>query len=223
VTTTRVIRDQVTNVLDYFVGAGLALYANPVSMSDETVSWHSPSAPSPFLVGYKHPTVDQYMAWVNAGEYSMALFDASLVQLTYRVEGGAVVGHRLAYIPCPYDVDTELLAEGVPIADLVESYRPAESAMRSPVRFDFDVRAAKPGHSAAHLTFNTNDCRIACVAPLHPLRFVDFVFRHFYPAFWTVHEDFFRVAAWQHIGDVTIEEGERDRVHVMWNVRAQAG
>jgi hypothetical protein len=223
VTTARVIHDQISNILDYLTDAKLALYANPVSMDDTSVSWHSQNPAAPFLITHAHPSVDQYMAWVSAGAYSAALFEGSLLQLAYQLEGSEVVGHRLAYIPCPYDVDTELLAEGMPIADVVDLYRGSESAMRSPLRFEFDLRSATSAHPAAHLTINTTDCRIACVAPVHALRFVDFVFRHFYSALWEVHQDFFRAAAWQHIGPVILGADDRDAVHLMWNVHARAG
>lgn len=221
-TTARVVRDQIKNTIDYLIGADLALYANEVSMSPSRVSWHSHNKSAPFLTTREHPTIDQYMAWVTAGAYSAILLDGSLLQLTYDVSGGDVVGHRLAYIPCPYDLDANLLAQGEPIVDVVDLYRDSDAALRSPVRFEYDPRSAKPGHPAVHLTINAPGCRIACVAPLHVLRFVDFVFRHFYPELWRAHQPFFYAAGWQHIGTAAIADEEHRNVHLMWDVHATA-
>jgi hypothetical protein len=94
--------------------------------------------------------------------------------------GSDIVAHRLAYIPCPFIVDTEFLEEGDPIDEVVGMYvELSDVALRSPIRFDYDLLAAKENHPTAHLTLNSADCRIACVAPMHVLRFVDFTFRHF--------------------------------------------
>lgn len=107
---------------------------------------------------------------------------------------GEVVGHRLAYMPCPYDVAAELLAQES-LLDAIELYDgSSDILLRSQLRFDFDPRASAPGHPAAHFTFNSPHCRIACVAPVHIMRFLDFVFRHSYPAQRRFHESFFAPA-----------------------------
>jgi hypothetical protein len=220
--TTRQLFDQVRNALDYLVDAELALYANQVSLEHARVSWHSFSMAGALLQSYDHPDVEQYATWLSSGEYSAILFDGSLLQITYEAEGGDVVGHRLCYLPCPYDLDRSLLLAGVPVAEVVELYRGSESALRSPIRFDFDPGSASPGHPASHLTLNGVGCRIACVAPLHVVRFLDFVFRHFYPELHAAHEPFFGSAPWQHIGDSCLADHDRRQVHLMWDVHATA-
>jgi hypothetical protein len=145
--------------------------------------------------------------------------DGSLLQLTYEIQQGQVVRHRLAYVPCPFVVDEELLQEGEPIADIVEAYASWEAptvALRSPVLLDFDLAAARGGHPAAHLTINSADCRIACVAPMHAHRFIDFVFRHFYPGLRAAHEPFFSACAERHLGRRVITEEEWGSPHLMW-------
>jgi len=149
------------------------------------------------------------------------LLDASLLQITYDLIGSEVVAHRLAYTPCPFIVDTEFLEEGNPIDEVVGMYvELSDVALRSPIRFDYDLRAAKGNHPAAHLTLNSADCRIACVAPMHALRFVDFIFRHFYPALWNAHSPFFDAAAWRHMGAPVITSEDRTSPHLIWDVRA---
>lgn len=222
-TTVRAVRDEVKNTLDYLFDVRLAPLVNEVSMSWTRVAWHSAGTEPPFLGSRARPTVEQYVSWATNGVYSAVLLDGSMLQLTYDVEGGEVAGHRLAYVPCPYDIDPELLAAGEPLADVIELYREHEPILRSPVRFDFNPRSAKPGHPAVHLTFNATDCRIACAAPLHPLRFVDFVFRHFYADLWRAHLPFFGPAAWGHYGSSTLAHDEHQSLHLTWDLHTTAG
>src|SRR5206468_2025512 len=116
-------------------------------------------------------------------------------------------------------VDRKLLQEE-PMLDVVELYLDADVtaslALRSPVRFDFDAAAAGPHHAAAHLTINSADCRIACVAPLHPYRFLDFVFRHFYPLHWFAQASWFADAGRRALGEKVISEEHAAGVHLAW-------
>lgn len=221
-TTVRAIRHQVQNALDYLFQSELALYLNPVSMIDRRVSWHSPSPSGRLVSQFDHPTVDQYVEWVTAGQYSAVLFDASLLQLTFEVKNGTVVGHRLLYFPCPFKVETEWLASGEALADVIAIYRDQDAQLRSPIRFDYDPSSAAPGHPAAHLTINGVDCRIACIAPLHIMRFLNFVFQNFYSDLWAAHSSFFEEGRWQHIGKRVLAPEDLYNGHFGWDVNATA-
>ena len=225
-TITRSVHDEVQNVLDYLKEAELALYCNPVSMREwqdsSSVGWHSFAPEAAFLISREHGTVEQYEDWLANGQYSAVLFDASLLQIQYQIGYGSIVAHRLAHIPCPFNVDKTYLDEGWPVADVVSLYTDiSDVVLRSPIRFDFDLKTAGLMHPAAHMTINSSNCRIACVAPMHVHRFVDFVFRHFYPPLWQAHIRFFEPAAWRHVGEPTIEADEREGLHLNWNVHAQ--
>lgn len=217
-TTTRVLRDQVENVLDYLVEAELAIARTSVSETPTRVSWH-PYKAVPFLQSHDHLTIAQYRAWVEAGHYSCVLFDGSLLQITYDVAAGEVAGHRLAYVPCPMVIDLDLI-RFEPLSDVIEAHEDDSRfvALRSPTRFDFDLMGAKPGHPAAHLTFNSVECRIACVAPMHVGRFVDFVFRNFYGIFRAAHASFFDALHHRHLGERVILDDDRFDPHIMWNL-----
>lgn len=217
-TTVRLIYDDVRNTIDYLSDADLLYYANSIAMGANRVSWHQHDRSAPFLITRDHPTIDQYLAWVSSGAYTAILFDGSLLQVTYDVAGGRVSGHRLAYIPCPYDIDRALLLEGEPLGDVVDLYRSSDAVLRSPTRFDYDPMSATSGHPAVHLTINSPGCRIACAAPMHVLRFVDFVFRYFYPYLWSAHAPFFEGSSRKHVGGVSITNEERLGVHLMWDV-----
>jgi hypothetical protein len=226
--TARAIRDEIQNTLDYLVSAEIAAYANPVAMSlsayGDRVTWHSHRPDVPFLVNRDEPTLEDYRNWVEAGAFSALLFEGSLLQLTYDIKQGGVCGHRVAYIPCPYRLDP-IMVRTDPLLDLIDLHmqvEPTGMILRSSVRFDFDPDSAHAGHPAAHLTINSSNCRIACTAPMHFLRFIDFVFRHFYPEIWIVHSKFFSEGACREIGNRIIGEEELLRPHVGWNIQSSA-
>ena len=214
--TTRSLFDSIQNVLDYFLEAELAVFINSVSMTANRVSFHLRDPAVPFLTSREH-TVDQYLSWVESGAYSAILYDGSLLQLTYDIDGRQLVGHRLAYVPCPFDVDSRLLTEGEPIADVVELHRGNEVLLRTPIRFDYDPASAHANHPASHLTINGSDCRIACAAPLHVLRFLDFIFRQFYFDQWVAHGSFFEPAGWAHLEASEAMDIDRSNVHLAWD------
>jgi hypothetical protein len=220
-TTVRSLRDSVQNVLDYLLDSELALYIDQVSIIENRVSFNRHQRDQPFLQDRTHPGIEQYLAWIDAGAYSAVLYDGSLLQYTYDVQARQVEAHRLAYIPCPYRVDLDLLRSGEPIADVIEIYRDSDVLLKTPIRFDFDPGAGRSGHPAAHMTINGSDCRIACVAPIHPLRFTDFVFRHFYRPQWHAHEMFFEPANSQHLGPSVLAETDRVAPHLMWDIHAR--
>ncbi|MEU9490057.1 DUF2290 domain-containing protein [Streptomyces decoyicus] len=172
----------------------------------------------PFLVSRGDPTLCDYQRWVKAGAYTAVLFDGALLQITYDIESGAIAGHRLAYVPCPYRLDTELVKQE-PLLDIVDVHiatEPTNMVLYSAIRFDFDPASAAPGHPAAHMTINAAHCRIACAAPMHIGRFADFVFRHFYPALWKAHRPFFHNAASRDAGPRTLTDDERFSPHMSW-------
>ena len=220
--TVRAVRDQIRNALDYVREAELAYFTTEVSMGPTEVSWHPLGRVGPFIESYEHPTVDQYITWLENGDYSALLYDGSLIQIAYEVEGGEVSRHRLCYFPCPYDLDRNLLKEGVPIGDVVALYRDSDALLRSPIRFDFDPQAAAQGHPASHFTINGINCRIACVAPLHVMRFLDFIFRQFHTQLHAAHRPFFATAHAQHIGPPSLENDDHKQVHLTWDVHATA-
>jgi hypothetical protein len=217
VKTSRVVRDEIDNLLSYLIYSDLALYVNPVVMSGGRVSWGSFAAGARFLTGRDHTTLSQYQTWLADGAYSALLFDGSLLQLTFDFAGHQLVGHRLAWVPCPFAVDLDLLLVESPteVMDLYADGSPHDVALKTIIRFDYDIARAAPDHPAAHLSINSTECRIACSAPLRLSHFVDFVFRNFYPDYWSVHPYLASLSrvGW---GDRTVTEEEAARLHVAW-------
>lgn len=223
-TTSKALRDDIANILDYLANAELAISVNETAITyldeGERVSF-VPGKGGNFLVERDAPTVKSYLAWVENNSYSAMLLDASLIQLTYVIEGRNVKCHRLAYVPAPFKMDPELVLQE-PIVDLVELYMsttPADIILNSSIRFDLDLENAKVGHPAAHLTINSPTCRIACSAPMHAGRFIDFVFRHFYRSHWKTHRSFFLALEHKNVGTNVIVDDDIYNPHVMWRTK----
>jgi hypothetical protein len=213
--TNRAVADEVQNLIDYLLAKQIAIFANPVARGFERVTWHSTSAKASDFF-QKRQCVDAYRAWVDGGHYSAILFDGAIIQISFDFAAGELSGHRLAYIPCPYEIDHELLTVE-PIGDLIDLYSDnGESVLlHSQVRFDFDPMNAAPGHAASHMTMNSADCRVPCLAPLRLGHFVSFVFQHFYPTLWQAH-GYLRSLSRKEWGYETLTKTEGSDIHLAW-------
>lgn len=161
-------------------------------------------------------TVADYQEWVSMGGYSAVLFDGALLQLSFDFRGSELVGHRLAYLPCPFQVDFEMMS-AFSLSELMDLYceePSARVAMKSPVRFDFDPRNQAGNHPASHLTMQRSTVRMPVVAPLSPGHFIHFVFANFYPTLWSVH-DFLRDWPRYEFGRTILRE-EEDELYINW-------
>ena len=61
---------------------------------------------------------------------------------------------------------------------------------------------------------------IACVAPVHPYRFLDLVYRHFYPELWSAQHRWFEASAGLMLGSRVITVEEAAGVHFSWPLYA---
>jgi hypothetical protein len=213
----REIRNSIQNFLDYLVQSEIALIVNAVNDRGGRVTWRAPNTVDKEFFRQAEPTIAEYLGWVRSQAYSALLFDGALLQVTYDFVGDDLRGHRLAYIPCPFSLDLDLLRTE-PILDVLELYEDQGSAnvrLRASIRFDFDPDAQQLGHAAAHATLNAPHCRIPCVSALSLGHFVAFVFQHFYPEIWHVHE-YLRVIPKQRLVTRSIIEAEEGLLHFAW-------
>ena len=166
-TTARAVQTDVQNLLDYLLESEGALYTNPVVNQLGRVSWRPGKTGLEFLPSRTLPTASDYRHWLEAGSYSAVLSDGALLQITYEFEGHQLVAHRLAYVPCPFEVEPDLLASEplLEVYDLHAGGHVHSVVLGTVIRFDFDRRSARRGHSASHLTINGPSCRIPCAAP----------------------------------------------------------
>lgn len=218
-TTASGLRGEVGRLLHLLQEAEITLFINQVVEKNlrkgvTRVTWGSSgNVPGERFRG-EFATIEDYCRWLEAGAFSAVLYDGAILQISYDFDGNELVGHRLGYYPCPFDLDNELL-QTEPILDVVSLYRGKDDSLiklRSPLRFDYSTEAQGQNHPTVHLTILWPHCRWAVVAPLSPGHFVRFMFSHFYPHLWQVHEF---IRAWpQMLGDRTITREEERLLHI---------
>lgn len=220
-TTPRAVATEVKQVLDALSDLSLISYANSVSESQSSVSWSTREADrTAFLLSRDDLTVSGYLHWLENSQFSALFHDGSLLQISYSFSGHEIVGHRLAYVPCPVFLDeecVEMIDEGVPLADVVRAQLVNEQniLMKTSVRFDFDPYAASSEHAASHFTINSVDCRIPCYSPMRVGRFVEFVFQHFYAGAYSRH-GYLRDMALAGWFKPSINPEHRAPIHLNW-------
>ena len=180
----------------------------------QRITWATNTAAPGHLFRHNSATVEEYREWIVCDGYSAVLFDGSLIQMSYDFEYSELVGHRLMYFPCPFDLDQELLeACGlVGVVDLYQSQEMSLVRLRAPVRFDYDPNANASTHPMSHMTFQWSHSRIPVMAPISPGHFIQFVFKNFYPAMWEVHRF---IQRWpRHEVESTITPEEQSVLHL---------
>lgn len=188
--TARHVRNHIQNLIDLLINSEIAIAANPAVILSHgktmRVTWPVKSALTTVPVPFG--TIGEYMRILEARAYSVVLFDGALLQISYDIVRKDIMGHRLCYYPCPFDVDKELLL-GEPILDVVEAYASSESTgvrLRSPIRFDFSLREGIT-YPNSHVHLLWPHCRCPVFAPLSLGHFIRFVFSNFYPELWYRH------------------------------------
>lgn len=200
------------------------------------VSWQR-SSNQPFIAEFSELTIETYVTWVEQGDYTAILFDGSLLQTTYSYDRRGLKHHRLAYIPSPlvptrktdsswspieqwHNFQDETATEDPPgFVDWVYDYlqkEPFAIGLRSTLRFDFDPSSARPGHPEAHLTLNSNNCRIPCVDIMEPEHFVRFIFQTFYPKEHSANLRYFANLQRTRRSTVRFLPEEQAELHVNW-------
>ena len=185
---------ELDNFLSLLLRSGIALASTSVvdlrgDRGYRTITWsNNYSVPSHFF-RIESPTVSEYQAWVDSQGYSAILLDGSILQISYNFQHTELVGHRLLYFPCPFDLDMELL-DTLTLSELIGLYFDEGTdgvRLRTPVRFDYDPNSHSIYHPASHMTFQWSHARIAVRSPLSLGHFIQFVFQNFYPSLWNTH------------------------------------
>jgi hypothetical protein len=217
--TNKHLATQIRNLLRLLIDSEVAVIVNPVvdeQMGSLTrVTWRSPGNFPGSLFSTVFATVGEYRGFIDAQSYSAVLYDGAILQMSYDFIGNSLVGHRLCYYPCPFDVDYELL-RSEPIGDVIAYYsesRDININLRSPFRFDYDERSAKAGHPSVHMHLINAECRWPVSHPVSVGDFIRLIFRHFYPNMWVTH-DFLREWPRNDRRNRTISPGEESEIHV---------
>lgn len=186
---------ELSDFLDLLMRSELAITATKVvrqygQRGFQTITWATNNDTPKDLFRNQSASVSEYREWIDCQGYSAVLFDGSLIQLSYDFRHRSLVGHRLLYFPCPFDIDTTLLLEDLSLIDVIDLYCSDEDShvrLRSPVRFDYDRGANVDTHPLSHMTFQWSHSRIPVVAPISIGNFIQFVFANFYPRMWNSH------------------------------------
>ena len=164
-------------------------------------------------------SAENYVAMMSAGAYSAVLNDGAMLQISFDFLGGDMVGHRLAYLPCPYRLDHNIHSE-LGTLGAIAFMRLDESQtmiLRGPVRFDYDPDNASLDHPESHMTIGVDSCRIPITRPITLGHFVRFVFRHFYPYLHRAHDV---LATWRIGEGLAVEEVlVPNELHLHWRSR----
>ena len=221
--TPKVVETQLRTFVDTMVGNGLALSSNPVVSWREgentMVSWSKTASLSATFGRFA--CIDEYTTFLDNRDYSLVLQDGALLQFSYTFKANDLVGHRLCHYPCPISI-ADLDADDGSIVEWIEALSGEELRsrlrLRTPLRLDFDPKAAKANHPATHFTISEDTCRIPVAAPISLAHFVGLVFEHFYPSAWATYS-FLREVAHHHWDD-TVGQLEANRVFVGWRRHA---
>lgn len=217
--TPKALANQLRNLLSLLLESEIAIVTNPVveERADHRtrITWRS-SLPSIGLISSStFATVAEYHDFINAQMYSAVLYDGAIVQISYDFSGSDLVGHRLCYYPCPFDMDPELV-RSEPLGDLIDMYREnreSETNLRSPCRFDYDEQNIETDHPAVHMHIIKASCRWAVSGPLSVGHFVRFIFRQFYPHIWAF-QPFLQRWPQERAGRRIIAQPEEQNLHV---------
>ena len=173
-------------------------------------TWRSHTAPF-----YVSARLDEYSYHAENRNYSILLFDQSIVQISYGIRKGDVVFHRLYFCPCPIQYTEDELQHYGSISEMIRNLDADDLRERlrleSSIRFDFDPNAASSFHPAAHLTVLRPTCRVPVFAPLSIGHFIRFVFLHFYREQWEAHQF---IREWPYKNwPRTIQRNDRKHLH----------
>lgn len=157
-----------------------------------------------------------YLEIIKEGKFSWMLFDASLVQIWYRIRGGEVVSHRFCYIPAPFEVDLRSGSGASDLDEIIEggsSADPLDQSRRTILRFECDPSAQAANHPVTHLHLNSNNCRIPMRSAITVREFVNFLVRFFYSTQFDPE-----IVGTRFEGASTLSDEEQQSFHINWRI-----
>ncbi|MCH7336185.1 DUF2290 domain-containing protein [Acinetobacter sp. NIPH 2699] len=184
--------------------AGLALASNNTVVKQNgegrsLITWKEEGAA---LKQNEFSTLSEYLTLLKCSQYTMVLYDGSILQISYKIKRNEIIGHRLGWFPSPInlvnvqDIDEIVFKIHESLntnSSLLEEYLtdPEPSYpinldsfyQRSSIRFDYDMMPSdrKDKHPDVHLHISIEDCRIPVKGPLCLRKFMAFIVENFYP------------------------------------------
>ncbi len=169
---------------------------------------------------YDDVRFSEYLSALRERDFSVLMYDGSILQISLDYNGGNLVGHRHVFLPCPIHFQPSDLHGGdsglIPLEDFIEDITADEFQdrlrVRPPLRFEYDPEAATEDHPASHVHLGQSRSRIAVSSPLSSDRFLRFIFRNFYPDEFTAHPEIHSLTSPAHAD--TISEMQAGELHV---------
>lgn len=123
--------------------------------------------------------------------YNMKLVDGALVSLVYEIleSSNEILTHRLTFFPSPYlfanDFSMDIISQEELYSDII-----SKNIYPFPIRFDFDLyHSVDLEHPKSHLTLGQyKNCRIPVTSAVTPGKFIIFILRNFYSAYYNEHK-----------------------------------
>lgn len=193
--TPRRCREEVTSLALHLLRTGAALDISTIVERQNSgltiVEASGASLLPPTAAKREFGDIVEYMEVLGNRRFVCLLRDGATLEISYAFDGDVLISHRLCFQPCPVTFmqdELDLIGEGFSINEIVglslEGEWRTRLRLKSPIRFDYDLRAAAVDHPASHLHISSGGCRIPVFGPLSIGHFVRFVFRHFYPELW---------------------------------------
>ncbi|MFW1922375.1 DUF2290 domain-containing protein [Acinetobacter geminorum] len=184
--------------------AGLVLASNSTVVKQNgegrsLITWKEDGGP---LKNNDFSTLSEYLTLLKHSQYTMVLYDGSILQISYKMKKNEIIGHRLCWYPSPLNLENVQDIEEIIFkvheslstnSSLLEEYLtnpdPQTQIMlnsfyhRSPIRFDYDNMPddRKDKHPDVHLHISVEECRIPVKGPLCLRTFMAFIVENFYP------------------------------------------
>lgn len=146
-------------------------------------------------------------------QYSILLYDRSIIQFEFIVENNKIIKQRLLFIKKHNKIlDKREIAdiESTPDTDFFD-YFFENKGIPTMIRVDFDVENhVECIHPSSHMTISNNkSCRIPMKGIISCTEFIELILFHFYGIKIREQEISYNIE--------TIDESERRMVHIDWN------
>lgn len=181
------IYNQVVNTLDRLYDLGVLYYYQLPTVKEwknhAVLSWNNYQSDIKTSERY-FIRPEQYCKIISTSAYWALLKDYSIIRGSFEFINNKLIKESLLWWPCPVILDDDMVNE-FGIDDSVElSFQENNSIskvrMRTPMRFDFDVKNNRRNHPRAHLHMQNVETRINTCEPICFNRFMDFVLNSFY-------------------------------------------
>lgn len=123
--TSSAVRGEIETLVNQLLLNELALASRPIrareSAGGAVISWVPFEGAPPRAAVPDFATLAEYRHALEFGEYSVVLFEGSLLQLSYVLQASKVVEHRLCFFPCPVLLTDEPFEDRIETLALIDA------------------------------------------------------------------------------------------------------